>query len=109
MCVPAMDVLWLKSYAWTCAPGASRRRAIVFVGCRYDQAMRQHAPEFPTVSIAPLRIVFSISRHCSCAGDFSLDDARLCIVIPVAFPIADRLYLLCSPLPYKRGGRTAFL
>src|SRR5882672_4626031 len=60
--------------------------------------MRQHAPGFPTVSIV-LRIVFSIVRHCSCAGGFSLAVARPCIVIPVAFPIADRLYLVCSPLP----------
>jgi hypothetical protein len=32
MCVPSMDVLWLKSQSWMCAPGASRRRAIVCVG-----------------------------------------------------------------------------
>src|SRR5262249_17376970 len=75
-----------------CALGASRRRAIVFVGVRYDQAMRQHVPGFPTVSIV-LPIVFSVARHCSCAGGFSPAVARSCIVIPVAFPIADRLYL----------------
>jgi len=40
---------------------------------------RQHARGFPTVSIV-LRIVFSIVRHCYCAGGFSLAVARPCIV-----------------------------
>ena len=69
-----------------CAPGASWRRAIVFVGCRYDQAMRQHAPGCPPVSIV-LRIVFSIVIHCSCAGGFSLAVARTCIVVGANFPL----------------------
>jgi hypothetical protein len=42
-----------------CAPGASRRRAVVFVGCRYDQAIRQRAPGCLPVSIV-LRPVFSL-------------------------------------------------
>jgi hypothetical protein len=52
--------------------------------------MRQHAPEFPTVSIAlriVFSIVFSIARHCSCAGGFSFARARPYIVIGVAFPL----------------------
>jgi hypothetical protein len=42
-----------------CAPGASWRRAFVVVGCRHDQAMRQHAPVFRPVSIV-LRPCFSL-------------------------------------------------
>jgi hypothetical protein len=50
----------------------------------------------PTVSIA-LRIVFSIVRHCSWHRGFSLAVATPCIVIPAAFPIADRLYFGLQP------------
>jgi hypothetical protein len=62
--------------------------------------MRQHAPEFPTVSIA-LRIVFSIVfplfAIVPAPAGFSLAVAKPCIVIPVAFAIADRLYFCLQP------------
>jgi hypothetical protein len=61
-----------------------------FCACRYDQAMRQHAPGFPTVSFAlriVISIVFSIVRHCSCADGVSLAVARPYIVISLAFPL----------------------
>src|SRR6202011_3091817 len=59
---------------------------------------RQHAPSSPTVSIV-LRIVFSIVRHCFCAGGFSVAVARPCIVIGAHFPLQIDCILVWSPLP----------
>ena len=62
----------------------------VFVGCRSDQAMRQHAPGCPPVSIVLRPVFFSCFFpviHCSCAGGFSLAVARTCIVVGANFPL----------------------
>jgi hypothetical protein len=67
--------------------------------------MRQHAPGFPTVSIV-LRIVFSIARHCSCAGGFSLAVARPCIVIGAHFPLQIDCILPGGPELWAEFGDT---
>jgi hypothetical protein len=59
---------------------------VCFCGVSIEQAMRQRAPGFPTVSIV-LRIVFFLLFPVSCAGGFSLAVARPCIVIPVVFSL----------------------
>jgi hypothetical protein len=45
-----------------------------------------------------LRIVFSIGRHCSCAGGISPACARTCIVIGVNFPLQiDCIFVRAGP------------
>ncbi len=58
----------------------------MFLGYRFDQAMRRQALGFPTVSIV-LRIVFSIVPIVLAVGGYSLAVARTSIVIGGHFPL----------------------
>jgi hypothetical protein len=80
-------------------PAAAHRRALAFEARGREAEKFSAAQALAPISTVPiaLRIAFSIDRHCSCAGAFSLARATFCIVIGVPFPLQIDCILLGSP------------